>query len=133
MRSGTMRQRAWILVAIVVAVGGIATAFVAARSVAHHEAGQSRQRFHQSAAEIASTLQLAIQHEQDLTTSAGAYFSQNPNSTTAEFRSWLRSMRAYARYPELQGIGGSVLVRPSELAAFKARAEADPPGPLADG
>lgn len=130
MRSGSLWQHAWILVAVVVAIGGIATAVIGAGSVARQNADQSRQNFQESSHEITSTLRLTIQHEQDLTASAGAYFSQNPDSTSREFRAWLQAMRAYERYPELQGIGASVIVRRSELAAFVARAQADPPGQL---
>ena len=133
MRPKLSRQHVVVLVAVLVAFGGIATAVVGARSVAQSEADKSSREFQRSSGDIASTLQLAIQHQQDLTVSAGAYFSQNPDSTVAEFLSWMRAMRVYERYPELQGIGASVIVKPSALAAFKKAAEADPAGPLRNG
>jgi hypothetical protein len=55
--------------------------------------------------EIASTLQLAIQHEEDLVVSAGSYLLSNPAATPADFRAWIVSMQAYDRYPELLGSG----------------------------
>jgi len=86
-----------------------------------------------SAAGIASTLNLAIQHEQDLAVSAGAFVVGNPDATQAEFAQWTDSVRAFVRYPELQGIAELEMVPASQLSAFAARAEADPSGPLGPG
>ena len=97
------------------------------RTIANQNA---RATFIASATQIASRLQLAIIHEQDLTVGAGSVFVRNPQTTEAQFLQWTRSTRAFDRYPELQGISEITMVSASQLGAFAARVEADPPGPL---
>jgi diguanylate cyclase (GGDEF)-like protein len=126
--------RMWALLSVGVLLVGIIGAMFAAESVADHEAARSRQQFATSSADVASTLQLAIQHEEDLITSAGGFIVGNSDVSNAKFAQWTNSVRALPRYPELEGFGYSVLVPASQLAAFAARATADPSGPLgADG
>ena len=52
---------------------GTAIFFVAAQMVARDDWQRSRQSLATTSSEIASTLELAIQHEQDLAVSAGAF------------------------------------------------------------
>jgi len=104
---------------------------VAALQVARADSSKSRQVFVASAADVASTLRLTIQHEQDLTISAGAFLANNPNPTEAEFLAWTKSVRAFARYPELETISEALMVPASQLAAYAAQQVADPSGPLA--
>jgi len=109
---------------------GTAASIVSARSVAMADSGRSRAAFSANATNIASTLQLDIQHEQDLTFSAGAFLIANPNGTEAQFLQWSASLHAFARYPELASVSELVLVPASELGAYAAHQEADPSGPL---
>ncbi len=81
--------------------------------------------------EIASTLKLTIQHEQDLAISAGAFVVSNPNATQADFLRWTSSARAFQRYPEVVGIAELKIVSASQLNAFATQARTDPAGPLA--
>ncbi len=55
--------------------------------------------------EIASTLKLAIQHEEDLVVSASAFVTGNPGASAAGFDRWAEAVHAMQRYPELQNIG----------------------------
>ena len=112
------------------AVGTIVSA-LGAREVAHNDGSTSRQVFLASAAQISSTLQQAIVHEQDLTISTGAVMVRNPDTTEADFLAWTNSVRAFARYPEVQSISNIQQVQASQLAAYAARQVADPSGPLA--
>ncbi|MGO8871294.1 MAG: CHASE domain-containing protein, partial [Acidimicrobiales bacterium] len=75
-------------------------------------------------------MNLAIQHEQDLAVSAGAFIAENPDVSQTDFVEWTAAVRAFDRYPEIQGIGEVVLVPASELSAFVIRAMADPAGTL---
>ena len=90
-----------------------------ARAVARSDADQARLAFHLASAEIASTLKLAIQHEEDLVVSASAFVTGNPNASAADFDRWAESVHAMQRYPELQNIGLVTLVPASQLAAFE--------------
>ena len=125
------RRSLWLAVMIVVLTVGTVGSVVGARAVARNDGNKSRQVFLASAAEISSTLQQAIVHEQDLTISTGAVLVRNPNATEADFLVWTRSVRAFARYPEVQSIFDIQQVLPSQLAAYAARQVADPSGPLA--
>jgi diguanylate cyclase (GGDEF)-like protein len=117
--------------AMLLVVVGTAGSIVGARQVAQEDSNNSHQVFVTSANGIASTLKLAVQHEQDLTISAGAFLAANPEATDAQFMQWTRSVRAFARYPELQTISELVMVPASQLGAYAARQVADPSGTLA--
>lgn len=125
------RRHMWALVAAFLFVGGSCGAALAAVTEAHNNAQKSRTAFESASDEIASTLQLAVQHEDDLTLSGAAYLAGNPDGSNAQFLQWSDSIRALERYPELHDYGNSVLVPAEGLAAFAERAQADPWAPLA--
>jgi signal transduction histidine kinase len=121
----------WVATAVLLALGGTAGAVFAAASAGNNAQRDSHRAFATLSADITSTLQLAIQHENDLVVSAGSYFLSIPSAANSDFRSWSLSMRAFERYPELQGIGITTVVESSQLSAFATKAVADPAGPLA--
>jgi diguanylate cyclase (GGDEF)-like protein len=125
------RHRVWVVLAALLVVGGMAGSVVAASSIARGDGAKSRQAFITSSVDIASTLQLGIQHEQDLIVSASGFIAGDPSASNAQFVSWARSVNALGRYPELVGIGHSVIVPAADLSAFAARALAHPTGPVA--
>ena len=112
---------------------GIGGSVLGSHSVARNDAQSSRELLLKSSAQIASTLKLAIQHEQDLVVSAGAFFVHSPNSTQSAFREWMTETRTFQRYPELTGIAEVKIVRASQLKAFEAEALTDPAGTPAAG
>jgi len=117
------RRNAWLAAAAaLVAVGSIGSV-LAAGAVAQSDGQRSRQAFASSSSDVASTLKLALQHEEDLVVSAGAFLTANPNATQADFLQWTSSVRAFERYPELQAIAELVVVPASQLSAFVARFE----------
>jgi diguanylate cyclase (GGDEF)-like protein len=119
----------WAAIALFVAAA-VAGLLMSAKSVAHKDADKARLAFHLSSDEIASTLKLALQHEEDLVISASAFIASDPRASAAGFDRWAESVRAMHRYPELQNIGLVVMVRARELAAFRARMAAHPLRPL---
>ena len=126
-------RRVWLMsAALMVALGSVGSVF-SAIAVAHNDAQRSHQALMTSSLAIASTLQLAIQHEQDLAASAGVYFAENPNGTQRAFREWTTLAGAFKRYPEVLGISELNMVSAPRLSAFAARAEADPAGTLTAG
>jgi diguanylate cyclase (GGDEF)-like protein len=130
----TRRRRAtWVIGATCLFALGTTGAIVAAIGVTRDAAQKSRQAFEESSTEIASTLKLAIQHEQDLIVSAAGFVVGNPKATEKEFVDWADSVTALERYPELFGFGESVIVPASQLKAFEARAIANPSAPLGPG
>jgi diguanylate cyclase (GGDEF)-like protein len=117
------RQRLlWAAAGVVLALAGSAAAVVTARVEARHAADKARQGFVTSSAGVASSLQLAIQHEEDLMASASAFVAGNPGASERQFVGWAKDVRALQRYPELLGMGHAVIVPASRLAAFAAAA-----------
>ena len=115
------RRAAWAAVAVAVTIIGVIASVLGARAVARSDAGESETAFHQDSAAIASTLTLAIQHEEDLALSAGTFFAANANATPAQFAAWAEGVRALRRYPELQHLALISLLRAPDLPAFAAR------------
>jgi diguanylate cyclase (GGDEF)-like protein len=130
------RRNIWLTASISLIILGIAGSVVAAQLVAQTDRHQTRTTFTAAAANVAATLTLALQHEEDLVVSARAFIVGNPNATQLAFARWTLSVEALARYPELEGGGEVVLVPASGLAAFVARRKAEPastlltPGPF---
>jgi diguanylate cyclase (GGDEF)-like protein len=123
----------WLYAALLLLMAGIVGSLLGAWAVVRGGERSAKQSEVTTATEISSTLDLAIQHEQDLVVGGRAFVLGNPDATQSEFLQWTSAIGAFERYPELQGIGEVVLVPASQLAAFAARAEADPVGPLAAG
>jgi diguanylate cyclase (GGDEF)-like protein len=119
------RHRVWVAVAVPLAVVGVLASVLAARAVAHGDAEHSRQALRSSSAEVASTLQLAIQHHEDLVVNASAFILANPDASSANFGMWATAANVLRRYPELESLSQIVIVPRSELAAHAARASSD--------
>jgi diguanylate cyclase (GGDEF)-like protein len=124
------RESIWIGATALLVIAGALGAVFGARAVARSDADKARLGFHLASAEIASTLKLAIEHEEDLVVSTSAYAKANPHASAAEFDRWVESVDAMRRFPELQDIGLVSLVPASRLAAFHARMAADPLRPF---
>jgi diguanylate cyclase (GGDEF)-like protein len=124
------RKSAWSAVAGLLILAGILASVLGAKAVARTDADKARLAFHLSSAEIASTLKLAIQHEEDLVVTASAWAAGNAKASPVEFDRWAQSVHALQRYPELQNIGLVALVPASQLHAFEARIAANPVEPL---
>lgn len=125
-----LRERGWIAgAALVVVLGAVGSVF-AARAVARSDEQKSQRAFAATAANVTSRLGLAIQHEEDLVVSMSAFIVGTPNVSSANFNNWARADRLVARYPEVLALARIVVVRPSQLPKFAARAMNDPVGSL---
>ena len=129
-RTTAGRRGIWALASVLLVLGGVIASVLGAHALARTEADRGRLAFHLASAEIASTLRLAIQHEEDLVIGASAFVAGNPHASAADFDRWAESVHAMQRYPELQNIGLVELVPASQLAAFQARMTADPIRPF---
>jgi PAS domain S-box-containing protein len=120
----------WVALATAVVLAGVVGSTFVAASVAARDVEKTRQAFRASSADIATTLGLAIQHEEDLVVNGAAFIAANPNASNTQFVQWAKSVRAMQRYPELQGVGEVVIVNDAQLDRFGARVISDPPHPL---
>ena len=129
-----LRKNLWAAIAVVLALVGVCSSILVANGAGHNAAADSRREAVASSREIASTLQLAIQHEQDLVVDTSASISRDPDLTESGFRQWIMAISAFQRYPELSGMSEIKIVPASQLSGFVATETRDPPGPLsADG
>ncbi|HYM54872.1 MAG TPA: EAL domain-containing protein, partial [Solirubrobacteraceae bacterium] len=120
------RKVSWGALALLcLAAGTVGSAF-GSHAVAENDAQQAQRSFTQTSAEIASTLKLSVQREEDLAAAASTFFAGNPTATPREFQKWARWAHALRHYPELQRLGLLTLVRAPELASFEARLSGRP-------
>jgi diguanylate cyclase (GGDEF)-like protein len=131
-RTRTILRRRWLtlLAAVVLALAGIAGSLLGARAVSDSAAHARRLSFQVSAREIASTLGLAIQREEDLVVAASAYVVSHPVVSPAGFDQWVQAVRALERHPELLNIGLVQLVPAQRLKQFESAIRAHPVEPL---
>jgi diguanylate cyclase (GGDEF)-like protein len=121
----------WLPITILSVVVGLTASVLGAQSLADTEAKDARDSFHYSSAEIASSLKLSISHEEDLVVSTSAHVVTTPGARTPrEFDRWIEAEQALRRFPELQNIGLTMLVRAAQLPAFQARMARDPIRPF---
>jgi diguanylate cyclase (GGDEF)-like protein len=120
-RGASRRRLLWAFVALACVAGGIVVSLLRAQSIAHTDAANTRRALRQSSTQIATTLKLAIQHEEDLALGASTYFAGKPNATAAEFQRWAKWTRTLSRYPELNRLGLVTIVRAPQLAAYATR------------
>jgi len=125
-------RRSWATGMALLAILGAAGSFLGAHAVASTDSSRAHLGFKLASAEIASTLRLALQHEEDLVVSGSAAIADtNPGEAPTRFDQWGSSVRALQRYPELLDIGLIVPVERAQLAAFTKRMIANPVLPLA--
>ena len=124
------RRITWIAVSCMLALTGAFAATLGARAVRRSDSDKERLAFHLAAADITSTLKLAIQHEEDLVVNASAFVSGNPGMTATRFDGWVTSVRALQRYPELQNIGLVKRVPAANLARFESQLAQHPVEPF---
>jgi diguanylate cyclase (GGDEF)-like protein len=104
-------------------VGSLFTVW-GASMVARNNAQTSRQLFDTSSQQIASSLKLNFENQQNLVVNAGAFFIGNPGATQAGFQRWLVATQTFSRYPELAGIAEIVIVTAAQLPAYAAATQA---------
>jgi hypothetical protein len=73
------RNAVWTAVAVLCVAAGVAGSVLGAHAVARNDAAQTRQAFHLSvtATGIASSVKVALQHEEDLVESSSTFFAGN--------------------------------------------------------
>jgi CHASE1-domain containing sensor protein len=114
--------RLWALFAVLLVILGTVGSTLGAMALARSADEKTHKAFITSASDIADTVKLAIQHEQDLVLSTQSFLIGNPTSTQAQFSNWANSVRVLQRYPELQALGVIEIVPASQLATYARRA-----------
>lgn len=121
-RSRSQQFRVWTAIAIFIVIAGAFGSFIGADAVAHNTDARSHKSFVSTSNEIAATLKLSIQREQDLIDATDSYLIGNPNATQAQFKKWAEDVHVLQRYPELIGLGIIKIVAPAQLSAYAKQA-----------
>ena len=131
--SGRSRRRlGWAVATGSLVLVGLGASILAADSVATDQEDQARRSFQRSSTKVASTLQLAIQREDDAVVDAGGLVA-DPTLTRASFEAWAKASRVLDRYPEMGGLAVLKLVPHAELPAFASQTETEPTAVLGPG
>ena len=120
-RASVLGSRTWSVLAAAVAVLGIAGSVVASAGVASQRLATSIGATRANDVKIAQTLELSLQHEDDLLVAAQSFELDNPTARQSSFAGWARSADVMQRYPELFAIGAIQVVPRLDLRAFSAR------------
>jgi diguanylate cyclase (GGDEF)-like protein len=123
------RSVVWIAVAVVCLAAGVVASVLGAHAVANSDASKARTDSRQASSQIASTLRLAQQHEEDFALSASTFFAGHPRASRGEFEAWAKWGDGLLRFPELQKLSLVALVSAGELPAFGARVTGHPVPP----
>ncbi|MGA2756311.1 MAG: EAL domain-containing protein [Solirubrobacteraceae bacterium] len=118
----------WPLLAIAITFACAAGTVFGARLLKSSSDAKTHAAFRQSSIEVASTVQLAIQREQDLVVTAEGFFLDDPDASTAGFHAWSTSLQALQRFPELVTWGEIRLVPAAKLTAFATKFFGAPAG-----
>ncbi len=129
--AGWRQRNMWAAVVVLLVVGGVVFSLFVGSRVARGEAARSLVAFDLSSAQVASTLQLAIEQQNDLLVNAGAYIAGNPTGSQSELTGWANSVQLLTRYPQVHSLVVIAYVPLADLPAFTAQVTA--PGETAAG
>jgi diguanylate cyclase (GGDEF)-like protein len=118
-----------------VAVGILGTALsgAAATQVARRDTDRANDRVRETAAQIATTIQLDVEHEADLVVNGRALVRHDPALTTSDLAKWASDTEIVRRFPEQYGVAVMRIVTREELPAYAAAALRNPSGPVLGG
>jgi PAS domain S-box-containing protein len=113
------RRRRWIAHAVL--VGSLSLSVVAAFYVQKAVLAKARQRFENSAIEIASTIEGRMESYVALLRGAAGLFSTRPETDKSEFRAYVDRLALRTNYSGIQGLGFSRRMTPKEADLVVAR------------
>jgi diguanylate cyclase (GGDEF)-like protein len=117
--------RTWGVIAALVVVLGSLSAIIGANAVNNAQSRRIHKSFLTSSVEIAATLRLEIQGQQDLISSVRSFLIGDPNTSQAQFAAWSRDVRVFSHYQAVTEVGVIHYVTAAQLPAFAKRYGAD--------
>ena len=115
---GTGRSRLWGIVALGLLASGVVGAVLGANMIVERHTERAHVQFERSSSDVVSTLQLALQRQEDLVVNASGLVASDPEISEAEFGEWATLTKVFDRYPEVEGFGFVVIVPIAWLDAF---------------
>ena len=113
----------WVVIGTLVVIIGVTASILGSIELARNDGQRSQQEFQTSSVEIASTLTLALERQQDLAVNTGAFIANDQDPSESQFKRWVSSDQVFQRFPELLGVGYVVMVSSAQLPAFARASE----------
>jgi len=123
--------RTWALIAALVVVLGSLGAIVGARAVENAQSRRVHRSFLTSSVDIAATLKLEIQGQQDLISSLHSFLIGDPEAAQTQFSAWAREVHVFSHYGAVTELGAIDYVTAAQLPAFAKRVGAEQATPFA--
>ena len=121
----------WAVIAALVVLVGSLGAIIGANSIDNDQSARIHKSFLTSSAEIAATLKLEIQGQQDLISSVRSFLIGDPQASQADLTAWSHDVGVFSRYKAVTEVGVINYVTAAELPAFAKRYGADQGVPFA--
>jgi diguanylate cyclase (GGDEF)-like protein len=112
------RNLVWAAVGAVCLAAGVTGSILGSHSLARSDAANKRSSFQSAQTGIASTLRLAIAHEEDVLNSASTFFAAHPTATPKDLAPWAGWARVLRRHPEVQRLTLVGIVKRTQLSTF---------------
>jgi diguanylate cyclase (GGDEF)-like protein len=126
----TGRHRGWLLIAVVLAVLGIAGSVIGAIAMGRSDGSSSTDAFRLRSSQIVASARSAILRDEDVVVEAGGFAVDSPHASNRAFVTWAGDARLLSRYPELSDLVRIVFVARSALPAYAVAAARHRTGPL---
>lgn len=123
--------RTWAGIAALAVVVGSLGAIIGAHAVDDAQSTRIHKSFLTSSVEIAATLKLEIQGQQDLISSVHSFLIGDPHASQTQFSAWSRDVRVFSHYGAVTEVGVIHYVTAAQLSAFAKRYGTDQKTPFA--
>lgn len=110
--------RVWTVIAALVVVLGSLSAIIGAVAVDHAQSARIHKSFLTSSVEIAATLKLEIQGQQDLISSVHSFLIGDPHASQSQFSAWSKDVHVFSHYSAVTEVGVIDYVTAAQLPAF---------------
>jgi diguanylate cyclase (GGDEF)-like protein len=108
----------WAYVAAALIVVGSLGSFVGARAVASAADARGQRAFLSDTQAIGATLEISIQHEQDLIVNTESFFIGDDHASEAQFLVWAKSVHVLRRFSDVNELGIIQYVALADLPAY---------------
>jgi diguanylate cyclase (GGDEF)-like protein len=117
-RKRTKPLKFWVILSVLFVLAGSVGSVIGGLAVANNATQNSQKVFQTSSDQVAATLKLSIQREQDLIESTESFLIGNPHATQAQFTQWSNEVHVLKRYSDVSGLGIIHFVTAAELPAY---------------
>jgi diguanylate cyclase (GGDEF)-like protein len=122
--------RRWAVIAALIVTLGSLSAIIGANAVDNAQSARIHKSFLTSSVEIAATLKLEIQGQQDLISSVRSFLDGNGQPSQAQFTAWSRDVHVFSHYKAVTEVGVINYVTAAQLPAFEKRVGANQATPF---